>query len=125
MFSWHSSILPLSLLNACTLSLLFFFVTFMTIIIELYKISSNPIGFWTLSLCLRLGLGASSTCSFYFRSCFGISLETTLSQNETFLEHLPKLNMVAEQIHPRGMLEEKDSNAGQLNMGICSAEWTL
>ena len=59
--SWQVSILPLSLLSACTRSLLLYFVIFMAMIIELHRISWNPTGFWMLSRCLRLGLRASFT----------------------------------------------------------------
>ena len=58
--SWRASILPLSLLSACALSLFLYSVIFMSMIIELHRISWNPTGFWVLSRCLRLSLRASS-----------------------------------------------------------------
>lgn len=42
---WQASILPLSLLSACMLSLFLYLVIFMAIIIELNRVSWNPTGF--------------------------------------------------------------------------------
>lgn len=68
----------------------------------------------------------SFTCIFLLQELFwNFSGNHTLSQKEPFLEHLPKLNTVAERIPPSGMLEERGPNAVQLNMGVCSAEWTV